>query len=376
MRVIHVFSALFQGGAESQLERIIDSSDDSIEHVVVSLKSVETPLVKRLRLKGVRVAMCDIQGAFGFWGILKLRRTIKKLCGPSTVLQCWMYHANFLGWFAAVGLSCPVFWNIRRSLPPAGFTGLISKLCAFTSRFSKVRIFCNSISGIETHKEQGYREDSLIYLPNGFDSNGFVGDSAKCSQIGISENDINLVCVGRYDPIKGHRILIEAFSFQEKVLPRETWDRLKLYFIGREVEYATDIQRALKEFSLGGKVRFLGEREDVKEILPCFDIFCLPSISEGFPNVLVEAMLSGLPCVATDAGDSARILGSEEFVSVPGDPSTMAEKIHRLLMLDESARLSLGKGNRSLVVDRYSIKKTLAQYQSFYQAAIFEMPAS
>ena len=89
-----------------------------------------------------------------------------------------------------------------------------------------------------------------------------------------------------------------------------------------------------------------------------------------------EAMLAGLPCVATDSGDSARILGSEEFVSVPGDPSTMAEKIHRLLMLDESARLSLGKGNKSLVVDRYSIKKTLAQYQSFYQAAIFEMPAS
>lgn len=370
MLVVHFFSALFQGGAESQLERIINSSDDTVQHLVISLKSVETPLVKRLRSNGVRVLMCDIQGPFSLKGIIRLRRIVGELAGPATIFQCWMYHANLIGWISTIGLSCPVFWNIRRSLPPMGVTGVISKICALISRLFKIRIFCNSIAGIESHIKSGYREESLIYAPNGFYRVGFSGGSLDCKQIGVSRSDINVVCVGRYDPIKGHRFLIEAFARQEIVLPSESWNRLKLFLIGRDIESAEDVQLALKEFGLGNKVRFLGEREDIKDVLPCFDIFCLPSLSEGFPNVLVEAMLAGLPCVATNAGDSARILGSEEFVSPVGDSAMMAEKISTLIMAGEPLRLSIGKRNRELVLEKYTMEKALAVYESFYRSAI------
>lgn len=370
MRVVHVFSALFQGGAESQLERIIFSSDKSIEHVVISLKSVDTPLVRRLRLSGVQVFMCNMQGPLSFAGLLKLRRVIKKLSGPIMILQCWMYHANFAGWLATIGFSCPIFWNIRRTLPPSGVTGKLSKICGFISKLSRVKIFCNSFSGIESHVISGYRRDSFIYAPNGFYSNEFSTSLALCEDIGVSKTEINVVCVGRYDPIKGHRFLIEAFALQEDMLPTEIWSRLKLYFVGREIENAKDVQAALNKARLDGKVKFLGERKDIKRILHCFDIFCLPSLSEGFPNVLVEAMLAGLPCVATNVGDTARILRSEEFVSEPGDSAVMAEKLRSLIVAGESFRLNVGENNKGLVLERYTMEKALACYESYYRASI------
>jgi glycosyltransferase involved in cell wall biosynthesis len=281
-----------------------------------------------------------------------------------------MYHANFAGWLATIGLSCPIFWNIRRTLPPSGVTGKLSKICGFISQLSRVKIFCNSFSGIESHVISGYRRDSFIYAPNGFDSNDFSNNSIPCEEIGVSKSDINVVCVGRYDPIKGHRFLIEAFALLENMLPSETWSRLKLHFVGREIENAKDVQDTLNRSRLDRKVKFLGEREDIKRLLHCFDIFCLPSLSEGFPNVLVEAMLAGLPCVATNAGDTARILRSDEFVSEPGDSAVMAEKLRNLIVAGESFRLSIGEKNKDLVLERYTMEKALACYESYYRASI------
>lgn len=216
----------------------------------------------------------------------------------------------------------------------------------------------------------GYRRDSFIYAPNGFDSNDFSNNLISCEEIDVSKSDINVVCVGRYDPIKGHRFLIEAFALLENMLPSETWGRLKLYFVGREIENAKDVQDTINRSRLDRKVKFLGEREDIKRLLHCFDIFCLPSLSEGFPNVLVEAMLAGLPCVATNAGDTARILRSDEFVSEPGDSAVMAEKLRNLIVAGESFRLSIGEKNKDLVLGRYTMEKALACYESYYRASI------
>jgi glycosyltransferase involved in cell wall biosynthesis len=367
---MHVFSALFQGGAESQLERIILASDSSVEHVVVSLKNIETPLVLRLRGYGVKVLMCDMRGPLSLTGVLRLRALIKQQRCGDMILQCWMYHANLITWLAAIGVSVPIFWNIRRSLPPNGITGFISKICGLVSRLSDVKIFCNSASGIECHVGSGYRRSAFIYAPNGFDENKSSCDPGTIKEIGISRGDINVACVGRYDPIKGHRFLIEAFSLLESRLSAESWSKLRLYFIGRDIEEAKDIREALDRYDLADKVEFLGERSDISGLLRCFDIFCLPSLSEGFPNVLVEAMLAGLPCVATNVGDTEIILPSSDFLVEPRDTVLMAKKLGSLIEGGQAFRTGIGLENKNAVLERYTMEKALACYSVNYLASI------
>lgn len=370
MRVVHVFSALYQGGAESQLERLITASDDSVEHVVITLKNVETPLVIRLKSYGVKVLTCGMNQPFDLLGLFRLNKIIRQQKNSRTVVQCWMYHANFIGWCATLGMSLPIFWNIRRTLPPSGLTGVISRASALVSKFSKVEIFCNSLAGIESHAASGYRRQAFLYAPNGFYQNAALISSDFFRDIGLDQENINIGCVGRYDPIKGHRFLIEAFGLQKALLPARIWEKLTLVLVGREIEMAQEIRSLINELNISKKVVFLGERQDVDKVLKCFDVFCLPSLSEGFPNVLVEAMLAGLPCIASNVGDVANILDASEYIVEPGSSRVLAEVLSVLVVKDKKFRFDLGCRNKDTVLKKYTMESSLASYQERYLKAL------
>lgn len=369
MRVIHLLSALYQGGAETQLERLIDASEN-VEHVVVSLKDDITPLVHKLKKKNIEVLLCGVNGVWDVLSLLKLRRLFRDYANDQTVIQCWMYHANFLGWLASFGLSIPVFWNIRRTLVPQGMAGILSSAAALISQFSSIKIFCNSHRGIATHIASGYKATSFVYVPNCFDltpSNTDLLDSVVDS---YGANDINVCCVGRYDPVKGHVILLEAFYRLESFLSNDEWSRLRLFLVGRNIAEASDVRFLLDKLPLKDKIVFLGERSDVVNILNHMDIFCLPSMSEGFPNVLVEAMLAELPCVATNVGDVPLILPTDNIILEPGDSGALANALAQMIRKDLQERLDIGKKNRMSVIGRFGVDRSLSIYTAHYHKAL------
>ncbi len=122
------------------------------------------------------------------------------------------------------------------------------------------------------------------------------------------------------------------------------------------------------------KRRFVlaGESKDVPLCLAAMDVFCLHSRNEGFPNVLAEAMAMGLPCVTTDVGDAAMLLGDCGHVVPKQDAAALADGVTRLLQLDPLARQALGQRARARVLAQFTIAATRTGFEAVYQRLLNE----
>jgi glycosyltransferase involved in cell wall biosynthesis len=152
--------------------------------------------------------------------------------------------------------------------------------------------------------------------------------------------------VGRIEAHKGHADALRALR---QVLSR--YPAAKCWIVG-DGSYETEIRRFVAEWGLSGAVRFLGFRRDVRQVIQCFDIQLFPSHREGTPNTLYEAMLAGLPIVATTVDGQGEILAHEKTALLcdPGDSARMAAHIERLLA-DPGLRARLGAAVRARISD-------------------------
>jgi glycosyltransferase involved in cell wall biosynthesis len=126
------------------------------------------------------------------------------------------------------------------------------------------------------------------------------------------------------------------------------------------------LAQAIGELGLQARVRLLGRREDIARLLPAFDVVCLTSCGmEGFPNALGEAMSCGVPCVTTDVGDAADLVGSTGRVVPIRDPDAVAAAVVELLSHDP-LRLKLGSLARGRIIEQYSIARFARRYASLY----------
>ena len=110
----------------------------------------------------------------------------------------------------------------------------------------------------------------------------------------------------------------------------------------------------------------LGYRKDIPSLLKTIDIFCLHSVSEGFPNVLGEAMSAGLPSVVTDVGDSKYILGNGGFVVPKKDSNSLSNELLKLLNMSHIERKNIGDIARNRVEKEFSIDKNHLNYKELY----------
>ena len=118
------------------------------------------------------------------------------------------------------------------------------------------------------------------------------------------------------------------------------------------------------------RIIFLGERSDVQEIMASFDILCLTSKAEGFPNVIGEAMLLGLPCISTDVGDTKNILGKSGWIVPKNSTSLFAKYLDNILKMPEKKLKKYGKSARELIINKYDINKISDQYISLYNSIL------
>jgi glycosyltransferase involved in cell wall biosynthesis len=371
MHVVHVFSALYQGGAENQLELLIDESFKStpkVKHSIISLKSEITPLWKRLENKGVSIATCDLNSPLDVKGLIKLRLMLKKYPRDALIVQCWMYHANFFTFIAGIGLGLNLLWSIRRTEIPKGITGLISKTLALISKVSKPYIISNSHAGLSSHIDVGYEKKNTKIIPNGFEYLSTVNNNfANATIEGVLESDFVFGHIGRYAPVKGHKYLFEALNIIKDKLPDNTFKSLKIVFIGRGVVEAEDLQPYINNPLIMKQCVFLGEKENIQPFLQRFDCFVLPSTSEGFPNSLVEAMLACKPCISSDVGDVGVIGEKLILMSKPRSSIELANNMLEILSKSSAERKQLGNDLKNLAFNKYAINTSWLQYFNLYK---------
>jgi glycosyltransferase involved in cell wall biosynthesis len=377
MRVIHILSGLFQGGAESQLEKLIYfSKNKNIEHIIISLKSDETPLMTRLMACNIKVHTLGFSSVFSsIAGVVELRKILKELSGNDTVIQCWMYHANLVGLLVAksLGLSKKVVWNIRRTELPKGLTGLLATFSAKLSHFIPVKIVCCAEAAKKSHLAAGYCAENMVVIHNGIDVTLFRPSSKNRAnfrhEVAVTENVFVIGMVGRYTPIKGHLCLLQAFEkllieYKKNIAPQVN---IKLVLVGRDIENAEPLQSLLNNTLVKESLILLAERADIAKVMTGFDLLCLPSLSEGFPNVVAEAMASGTPALVTDVGDAAIIVGDDLMVIPSNATIQMAAKLAMLVSQNKQERVLLAENVRARIVTNFSITQAWKNYYQLYR---------
>lgn len=342
-RLLHVITGLGTGGAEASLVRVIRGAEDPSRHAVVSLTTRGTR-AEELEAMGVQVWALGLARGHASWKALRDLRAIAREV-QADVLQGWMYHASF----AASLLSMtsrerwPVLWNVRHALDawesePRKLRWLIQLMARFSSH-PKAVIY-NSTRAARQHETGGYTTARTVVIPNGVDSERFRPDAASRittrDALGIPANAVVIGMAARVDPLKDHDTFLRVAAH---LAARNSNIHFLLVGTGTEAGSAAQpspldaaiAQRISEVPALGDRLVRCGERRDMPAIYNACDIVMLTSRSEGSPNAVAEAMSCGVPCVVTDVGDAAQLVGSSGAVAPVGDVPALAEAALRLV---------------------------------------------
>jgi len=200
----------------------------------------------------------------------------------------------------------------------------------------------------------------IITIPNGIRFAPALGSTLR-DELALWPDDRLIVAVGNTYPVKGHRFLLEAMALLSQRHPN-----LHLAIVGRG-ELAAALEQQARDLGLDRRVHLLGLRSDVPNVLAAADLFVLPSLSEGLPLALLEAMFAGRPIVASAVGEVPVALasGAAGLLVEPGNPEGLAMGIRRLLENPDEAE-SLGKSAQARAVAEYDVVRMVNRYAELY----------
>lgn len=369
--VMHIITCLGDGGAEAVLYSLI-RTDTDFEHKVISLQGPGKygPIMEK---EGIEVSYLGMRPSLP--SPFKLMRLVDMVRGARPdVVQTWMYHADLLGGYAAWRAEVrAIVWGLHHTTLDAQYTKWTTRqLVRMNTRVSSWlprRVITCSKKGDIIHREIGYPAEKMVVVHNGYNTATFQPDAqartAIRAEFGILENQLLLGCVARYNPQKDHHNLLLGF---EQVIEKRPDAHLLLIGPGLTAEN-TLISGMLADMGLSERVTLVGSRLDIPALMNGLDIHVLASaFGEAFPNVLSEAMACGTPCVATDVGDSATILGETGAIVPPRNPRALATAI-----LDIVPRLSdpsTAEACRARIIDNFTLERMVTSYGEVWKESI------
>lgn len=370
LHIMHIISDLHTGGAQSMLYRLLSSMPrDDIALTVVGLtdRGVVGDRMNALQVPVFYLGMKrGIPDPVGLWRLVRIIRKRRPL-----IVQSWLYHADLIGLLAGKLTGVPILlWNVRQSgMDMSQYSRLSRLVVKALARLSPLPdgVLVNSKAGQAAHTALGYRPRQWLYIPNGFDLERLKPDPAARGrfrgELGLPSETRLIGLIARYDPMKDHETFIRAAL---DVLNRGA----EVHFVlaGPGVDAAN--QALMGPVTAQGQAtyfHFLGDRPDVPAMMPAFDIYTMSSaFGEGFPNAVGEAMSCGVPCVATDVGDAAWIIGDTGTIVPPRDPAAMAAAWQQMLRLDAAEYARLGAAARRRMEEHFEIGAVAGQYSALY----------
>jgi glycosyltransferase involved in cell wall biosynthesis len=357
------------GGGERYLELLFDRLDRT-RYRAILICPEPGPFVGRMKERGVETHLVHLAPLFNLRALARLTRLLVR--ERVTILQTHGARASFYGRIAGRLAGVPVnISTVHNSLKDYEVRSLTRWLYATALRLTLPlvhRIICVSDSN---------RRDLIDECPavaaraqtvhNGVDPSAFPSqpDRRKVRQeLEITQGPV-LVTIARLTEAKGHRYLLQA-------LPRllETWPQLCCVFVG-EGELHDTLQRMAMDLGVERSCRFVGIREDIAEILAAADVVVLPSLSEGFPFVLLEALAMGCPVVASRVNGVPELIEDHKTgLLVPArDPQALVAAIREVLS-DPTAASEMGAEGRAVVQERFTVDQMVANTTAIFDAAM------
>ena len=364
IRVCHLITGLDVGGAENTLVRMCRALADQGYHQLVITMIPGGQLAGDLKRAGITVHSLDMRRGWpSLSSSLRLVRELRRF--RPDVLQTWMYHADLLGTIVRPFISrARLVWNLRCSDMRGDRRWSLKWLVSSLAMLSGIphAIIVNSRSGWADHVRAGYRQSRCVLISNGVDTDRFrplpEERAALRAALGVPLEATVIGQIARVHPMKDHTTFLAAAGQFFATHPNAHF-----VLVGPGCEPGSEpLATMIHEQRLDSHITLLGSRSDLPRIYPALDLVSLSSaFGEGTPNVLLEALACGVPCVATDVGDCRSVIGPCGLVVPPRDPSALAKA------WDEVLRQDLAVSARSYAVASFADSTAAAAYDALYR---------
>ena len=367
-KIIHIITGLEQAGAETLLFRLIESSND-LNHIVISLtgKGYYGP---KLTSMNVQVYVLNLNKINFFSGINKLYSLLKTTTDNEDVtVHCWMYHSNLIGGIIAklAGIK-NILWSIHHldigSLSIS--TRSIARLGGFISSLLPTKIIFVSDKALSNHVSVGYAEVNSQIIYNFVDTDKFLPSVIHRNNFRnkycIDENAKVIGCVARWHPVKNHETLFKAFKALKTLNEKQDFT---LVLVGPGLLSSNvSVVAQLTKYNIINDTILAGSIDNLEVVYPGFDLHVLPSLSEAFGLVTLEAMSCGVPVISSDVGLSRLIINSDDYIFFPEDYQALTNRLIKHFKLEEKKLLCINDNTK--VKSIFSLENSLKNYRSIW----------
>jgi len=373
-KIVHLITATNLGGAETMLYKILSQTDRArFDPVVVSL--IDCGVVgKQIEKLGIPVHTVGMKrGIPTPANVRRLAFLLRKI--RPHLIHGWMYHGSLAAQIGSrlARRRIPIIWAIHHTITDLAqetrMTRAILRLSARLSRFA-ARIVYVSQTSCHEHEQLGFCKSKSCVIPNGFDLAQFEPSRAARSdvrgELGLAEDTVLIGMIGRFHPLKDHANFLRAAALLAKQQPH-----VRFVLAGLDVTLENDdLRREITELGLADRLHLLGERRDVPRLMAALDIIASSSSGEAFPLVVGEAMACETPCVVTDVGDSALLVGDSGLVVPPRDPQALADAWQNLVEAGADERRRRGQAARRRIEENFSLDSIVRRYQDLYRSVL------
>ena len=372
-KILHIITSLDSGGTEGVLSRLVIFDRDNTDHVVLSLKK-NGRYESILKENKIKVYSLNFQNKFRLiFEFIKLLKIVNR--EKPTLIQTWLYHADFIGALTAKFLGIKnLAWGIRTTKITIDISSFLTLrllwVLAKMSPFSPTKIACCSLTAMNEHIKIGYTKNKFTIIPNGYDSTKFnykqeAGIELRATW-GVENSDVVLGCIARWDPFKDHDNLFQALT----LLKNNRSIRCILMGSSMHPENMA-LMKLIDCYNLRKRIIFASSQLDVAKVMSALDFFVLSSVSEGFPNVLAEAMLCEVPVITTDVGDSRLIVDVCGWVVPPSTPLLLAKAIDDAVALMGSSEYEeLKLKSRKRIIENFPLARMTNEFHEFWDSII------
>lgn len=364
IKILYVIDKMVRAGAQKNLYQVVSGLDRDLFLPRLCCLLYPGPLADRLINDGVKVRSLQLTNIMGYrfpQAVRGLSRLIRR--EKIDLIHSYLFAANIVSPWAGFFNGIPVitsrgdtgFWKKNRHIWANRLGNLLT-----------ARITANSQAVVDylLNREKAPPE-KVVLIHKGWGMGKISRPSLKKN---TSREKIILGCLGNIRPVKGYEFLLNAL----KTL-KDSPTHFELQIGGRvlDPQYYRRLQEIAAHPFLRDKILFRGEIADPSKFLSEIDVLVIPSLSEGFPNVLLEAMAEGRAVVATEVGAAWEVIknGEDGFLVPPADVSVLARRIHELIK-DRSLIVKLGKRARQKVAREFSAAKMLREFQDLYRRVL------
>ena len=365
IKILHIFHSLEVGGLENGVVNLVNRLDrDRYDHEICCIAS-SGPMADRIQPPVPIHVLGKVASGKAYLLPFRLAGLIRRVAPDIVHTRNWgamdgVLAARLAGVKRVVhgehgreatdpnGANSRRRW-IRRLLSPA-----VNHFIAVSADLANWLVEDVGVPGRKvTHIINGV--DAVKFGPR-----GEVSPSRE--ELGLPVDPCLMGIVGRLDPVKDHATLFKAFS--------RLGENAHLVVVG-DGPMRNELIGLANELGLTGRVSFLGNRNDVPDILPALDVFVLPSIAEGISNTILEAMACGLPVVASRVGGNPELVkdGETGFLFCAGDVQALAGRLNQYLQHSD-LRGEHGKAARARIEREFSLAAMVDKYDRLYRSIL------